>query len=162
MKTSDGKTITKKHIEAVLRTMDSTRIFRLYHLIYGGKVKKAKVYKFINFYAPTKAIASRACELSALVSVLPPYYKDQVRKSIAFESRNARHIALQRFREEVRRGLDSYTKRPIMDGDYLYWASPVFGMDDYNICRAMPVKGNERFCELLCRLADKYFPMNKQ
>lgn len=160
MITYNGKKVTKKHIEAVLRTMDSTRIFRLYHHIYGGKVEKRKVFDFIVAFAPTKSVAKKAAELSAINKPLPSYYLDQMRKSIEFNTVNARHVALQQFREEMRRGFDSYTKRPIMGHTYLYWASPVFGHNDYNKSRALPIKGNERFCELICRLADKYFPIH--
>lgn len=60
MITYNGKKVTKKHIEAVLRTMDSTRIFRLYHHIYGGKVEKRKVFDFIVAFAPTKSVAKKA------------------------------------------------------------------------------------------------------
>lgn len=163
MITYNGKKVTKKHIEAVLRTMDSTRIFRLYHHIYGGKVEKWKVFDFIVAFAPTKSVAKKAVELSAINKPLPSYYLDQMRKSIEFNTVNARHVALQQFREELRRGFDSYTKRPIMGHTYLYWASPVFGHNDYNKSRALPIlpiKGNERFCEHICRLADKYFPIH--
>ncbi len=38
MKTYDGKSITKKCIKDTIRTQDHTRIFSLYHHIYGGKV----------------------------------------------------------------------------------------------------------------------------
>ena len=160
MKTYNGKTVTKKHIEAVLRTENSTEIFRLYHQIYGGEVRKLKVYDFIREWAPTQRLARKASQLACLLGHVDlALSDDQVRKSIEFDKENAKHLVMQHFREEVRRGWDNYTKRPIMGHTYLYWVSPFYGHSDYNKSRALPIVGNERFCDLICRLADKYFPM---
>lgn len=158
MKTSNGKNITKKHIEAVLRTMNPTQIFRLYHMIYGGKVEKSKVYGFIKENAPTNKVADAAYHLAFLSKEV-----DMARMEIenlngfSYAHDNTKHIVMQHFREELRRGFDEYSKRPIMGHTYLYWASPFYGHDDYNKSRALPIAGNERFCELICSLADKYY-----
>lgn len=162
MKTINGNNITKKHIEAVLRTGDSTQIFRLYHIIYGGNVEKSKVYDFIKSFAPTNKVADSAYVLAYIGKEV-----DMARMEIenlngySYERDNAKHIVMQHFREELRRGFDEHSKRPVMGHTYLYWASPFYGHDDYNKSRALPIAGNERFCELVCRLADKYYRIDR-
>lgn len=163
MKTYNGKTISKKNIEAVLRTMDSTQIFRLCHIIYGGKVDKSQVYHFVQEFAPSNRVADAAYAIAYIGKMADMALVDvEAINGFAFAHDNARHIVMQQFREELRRGFDNYTKRPVMGHTYLYWASPLYGHDDYNKSRALPIAGNERFCEVICRLADKYFPMNNK
>ena len=158
MKTYNGKNITKKAIEAVLRSQDSTEIFRLYHMIYGGKVEKSGVYRFIQQYAPTNRVYDAAYRLAYPVKQREAW--EEARKAIAFQKANEKHIAIECLRENIARGLDGYTKRPIMGMTHLYFASPVYQHSDYNKWRSVEIKGNERFCEVICRLADKYFPIN--
>lgn len=162
MKTYKGNNITKKNIQSILRTMDPTQIFRLYYIIFGGKVTRSQVYDFIKNYAPNMKIWNKAWELSHSQK-----HNEQRNdwnkpwKIIQFREQNAKHIAIQALRDEIARGFDSYTKRPIMGHTHLYFASPVYQHSDYNKWCAMPIKGNEKFCETICRLADKYFPIAK-
>lgn len=161
MKTYNGKNITKKHIEAVLRTMDSTQIFRIVHVIYGGKVEQSQVYHFIKDFAPTNKVADASYHIAYFGKKKA---QDRIiaesHTGFLFDEANEKHIVMEHFREELRRGFDNYTKRPIMGHTHLYWASPFYGHHDYNKSRVLPIEGNERFCELICRLADKYFPMS--
>lgn len=151
--------ITKKHIQKVLRTEDPTQIFRIYVKATGEKADRAKVYEFIRAYAPTVRVFKAAYNLAYPSRSLPlALYEKDFAASVAYGKDNRRQLVMQHWRDEVRRGVDGYTKRPIMGHTWLYWASPVYGHDDYNKSRAIPIKGNERFCELICRLADKYIP----
>lgn len=112
MKTYDNKNVTKKHITAVLRTMDSTQIFRLYHIIYGGKVEKLKVYNFIEEFAPTNKVADAAYCLAYIGKQVDMARVDvEVLNGFTFSQENARHLVMQQFREELRRGFDNYSKR---------------------------------------------------
>ena len=165
MKTYNGKSISKKHIVQVLRSMNTTEIFRLYHQIYGGKVTEKDIYTFIDEFITAHRTYRKIC--SAVFNTLHHYKHiddsqvlDQSRKACAFTEKNAKHLAVQALREEIARGLDGYTKRPIMGFTHLYFASPFYGHRDYNKWRSVEIKGNERFCEVMCRLADKYFPIN--
>lgn len=159
MKTFNGKNITKKNIQSVLRTMDATQIFRIVHIIYGGKVERKQVYDFIHEYAPTNRIYDAAYRLAYPIKLREVW--DEARKAIAFQQANQKHIAIECLRENIARGLDGYTKRPIMGNTHLYFASPVYLHSDYNKWQSVEIKGNEKFCETICRLADKYFPIAK-
>lgn len=161
MKAYNGKNIAKKSVWSVLRTMDATQIFRLVHIIYGGKVERKQVYDFIREYAPSNRVYDAAYKIAYTGNCHQAEPMAMVCASIRFQKENEKHIAIQEFRNEIARGLDSYTKRPIMGKTHLYFASPVYQHSDYNKWRAMEIKGNERFCEVICRLADKYFPINK-
>lgn len=166
MKTYNGKNITKKYIQSVIRTENSTEIFRLYHLVFGGeKPRSLDVCKFIREYAPTKTLAQKAAAFSGLNKrsrLSEEAEHDQLLKSFAWRKENARHLVLCHFREELKRGFDSYSKRPTMGHTHLWWCSPVHGHADYNKSIALPIEGNERFCELICRAADKHFKFDKQ
>lgn len=160
MKTFNGKTITKKQIVSVIRTQDPTQIYRLYHHVYGVKPIAVEVCKFIEQYAPTdklyKAAYNIACRCARKFH--PVVTQGEFDKYRSWEKANCRQITMQRLRDEIARGVDGYTKRPIMGDTNLYFASPVYGHHDYNKFIALPISGNERFCELICRLADKYIP----
>lgn len=165
MKTYNGKRISKKYIVKVLRSMNTTEIFRLYHQIYGVKVTANDVYTFIDEFITAYRTYRKICtavfnSLHHCNPIDAPQVHDQSRKALDFSEKNAKHFAVQALREEIARGLDGYTKRPIMGMTHLYFASPVYGHRDYNKWRSVEIKGNERFCEVICRLADKYFPLN--
>lgn len=160
MKTFNGKSITKKQIVSVIRTQDPTQIYRLYHHVYGIKPVGVEVCKFIQQFAPTdklyKAAYKIACQSGR--KFRPVVTQDEFNKYRSWKKANCRQITMQRLRDEIARGVDGYTKRPIMGCTNLYFASLIYGHDDYNKFIAMPISGNERFCELICRLADKYIP----
>lgn len=50
----------------------------------------------------------------------------------------------------------NYAKQPMYGFTHLYFCSPVYGHRDYNKWQAIPIKGNERFCELIVKLGYKY------
>lgn len=159
MKTFNGKTITKKQIVSIIRTQDSTQIYRLYYQIYGIKPVGIEVCKFIRQFAPTDKLYKAAYKIACRCS--HKYHTSVESDYISYmewKKANIRQAVMQQLRREITRGVDSYTKRPIMGKTNLYFASPVYGHDDYNKFIALPISGNERFCELICRLADKYIP----
>lgn len=158
METYDNKTITKKEIHRILRTRNRTAIFKLFHRIYGGKVKKSDVYLFILDFAPSVGVVKDAFRI-AYDKDAKPYYNPM--SYIRYREKNLKNIAMSAFRDELKRGLDNYTKKPMICGDTLYFASPIYGAKDYNKWQMMPVQGNEHFCEILCRLADKYYQTQK-
>ena len=161
--------LTKKYIQSVMRTMDATQIYRVFCQYTGTKsvgkrgseYGRSDVCKFIKEFAPTLKIRSKAYNI-AYGGIEKTKYQIMIaqciaRKSIEFHDANVRHFALSMFRYEINRPFDSYTKRPVMDETHLYFVSPSYGFDDYNRRRMMPIKGNERFCELLVRMGDKVF-----
>ena len=156
------KKFTKKYIQSVLRTEDPTQIYRLVNQV-KGTVTKRVVYEFIDDFAPTQKIARLAYELT--YGQNKHHTERQLRGRTAinhllYREANIKHCVLEAFREEMSRGLDNYTKRPMIEGKHLWFCSPYYGYKDYNKHKMMPIKGNERFCELLVKLADKYFPMD--
>ena len=162
------KKLTKKHIQSVMRTMDATQIYHVFCQYMGTKsvgkqgseYGRSDVYQFIKEFAPTQKIRSKAYNL-AFGGSKNDYRimiaNQTTRKSIEFYDANVRHYALAMFRDEINRPFDTYTKRPVIGRTHLYFVSPTYGFDDYNKRMMMPIKGNERFCELLVRMGDKCF-----
>jgi len=158
MKTFDGKNITKKHITEVLRTQDSTKIYALYKRIYGN-VKQSGIFDFIREYAPSQRIFRMAFKLA---------YNDkhQIRRgAIDIECcskhglyrGDARKRVVDLLKRECKDVTSAYAKRPMMGFTHLYFCSPVYGHSDYNKACMIVIEGNERFCELVIKYADKFF-----
>ena len=156
MKTFNGETISKKRIQQVLRTLDRTAIFRLTKIIYGD-VERRHVYDLVKLYGPTKKIRSLALDI-AIIHVRTQDFKTMDKRHLEYRNANKYHIAMAWFRYFVKKPNSPYAKRPIIGKTNLYFASPIYLHDDYNKWRCMPIAGNERFCETICKLADKYFP----
>ena len=151
MKTYNGKNISIKQIQKVLRTMDKTQIFRIYFQIFG-KIDRHKLHEFIIEYAPSKRVLTAAYYTA--YTKRKPYYSP---KYLEFFHDNKYQQTVFLFKEYLKDRYSPYFKRPIMGEKYLYFASPVYGLSDYNKSEIMPIEGNERFCETICKLADKYF-----
>lgn len=64
---------------------------------------------------------------------------------------------VEELKRNIREGLTNYTKVPVLGYTHLYFVSPYYGHRDYNKWCALPIKGNEKFCETLIKVAKKYF-----
>lgn len=155
MKTYNGKTTSIKHIQKILRTMDKTQIFRLYYQI-CGYVDRSDLFHFILTYAPSNRVRNAAYGIAYKTYNLQ-HSEDESRKYLEFVEANKYQQAVKKFKEYAQDPKSPYTKRPMMGQTHLYFASPVYRFRDYNKWEVMPIKGNERFCETICKLADKYF-----
>ena len=156
MKTFNGETISKKRIQQVLRTLDRTAIFRLTKTIYGD-AERLHVYDLVKLYGPTQKIRSLARDI-AYFNARRHDLVTSVKRHLEYQNDNKYHIAIAWFRYFVKKPNSPYAKRPIIGKTNLYFASPIYLHDDYNKWRCMPIAGNERFCETICKIADKYFP----
>lgn len=156
---NSNKKITKKHITEVLRSRDLTQIFKLVHQFLGGKISRYDVLGFVKQNAPSDKVAD---DIRKAIVYTPnrAYRFRDYRRATEFNDANRIHIAVQRLREEIERGIDNYTKRPVLGFNHLYFCSPTYGHRDYNKCMYLPIKGYEKCCRLLVKLADKYIPMN--
>ena len=159
MKTYNGKTITKKEIERILRTEDSTQIYKLFARIHGWVPERRDVYDFICNYAPSIRVYRNA------FAITWPQKHTLERLEIEKEciSRHGfytgaqRHNVADMLRREIMEVGSRYAKRPMLGNTHLYFCSPIYGHDDYNKRRMMPIAGNERFCTLVIKIADRYF-----
>ena len=158
MKTFNGETISKKRIQEVLRTLDRTAIFRLTKTIYGD-AERLHVYDLVRIYGPTQNIRSLAYDI-AYYNARRHDLETSDKRHLEYIKANKYHIAMNVFMYHVKDPNSLYAKRPFMGQTHLYFASPIYGLSDYNKCLYMPIAGNERFCETICKLADKYFPTN--
>lgn len=88
-----------------------------------------------------------------------PIQADQIIKYFVWKVANEKHLAIEALKKniEIWKINPADAKRPMMGNIYLWFCSPAYGYSDSNKWMAMPIKGNERFCETICKLADKYF-----
>lgn len=141
---------TKKDIQAVLRTLDRTAIFRMYKNIYG-EISRNGIYDFIHEYAPNNRIYKKAYELAygglgsrnhSTHGTFEPLPLQRVVEVLVSNCKNA----------------DSpYSKMPMMGHTHLYFCHRAWGHSDYNKWCALPINGNERFCEAVIKYAQRYF-----
>ncbi len=158
MKTFNNKSISKKEIVSTLRTLDSTKIFALYHRIYG-QVDRTGIYNFIHEYAPSRRVYFNAYKL-AHSHKHANRRNDIVTECVkrhGFYRGNLRQQTVEALKRECQDVNSNYAKRPMMGNTWLYFCSPVYGHSDYNKRRMIPIKGNERFCELVIKYADRFF-----
>lgn len=159
MKTYNGKTITKKEIERILRTEDSTQIYKLFARIVGWVPDRRAVYEFVCNHAPSNRVYRNAfaitypqkhtlerLEIEKACIIRHGFYKGAQRHNVA-----------EMLRREIKEPDSPYAKRPMLGKTNLYFCSPIYGHDDYNKRRMMPIEGNERFCALVIKIADRYF-----
>lgn len=153
MKTYKGERITKKEIQAVLRSLDVTAIYRLHYRLYGT-VSAWGVLDFVKQYAPSDRVRIAAARIA--------FCPKNMAKSMCCNNYGIYHgndliEAVNYVKQQCATAGSSYAKRPMLGKTHLYFCSPVYGHDDYNKIRSIPIAGNERFCELIIKYADKYF-----
>lgn len=158
MKTYKGEKITKKEIQAVLRTLDVTAIYKLHYRIFGN-VRRDRVFDFIKQYAPTKLIKLGSWQIaySEKNKYRRQFFDDIVIRKHGIYHGNDLIEAVDYVKRQCAEAGSDYAKRPMLGKTHLYFCSPVYGHDDYNKVRSIPIAGNERFCELIIKYADKYF-----
>lgn len=146
---------TKKYIRETLRTLDQTKVFRLYVMMHPEARQfdayhlRREVADFIKEYAPTVKVARwgndvrwfnryRYCQV--------PYYGGYT---------SPRHDVIKWMEFNLQILGSPYCKRPLMGNKHLWSCSPVFGHSDYNKSILLPVKGNEHFCEAVVAYWEK-------
>lgn len=164
MKTFKGENVTKKHIAEVIRTKDVTRIYQLYFVITGQRPEHFAVSKFFEDYAPTVRLYrwlshcwmdnrnKHTIERQAIDTHC--FYRDGGYTTWPLFQKQRIVDFLKKQCQDVR---SNYAKRPMMGHTHLYFCSPVYGHSDYNKWCALPIEGNERFCETVIKYADKFF-----
>ena len=172
-----GKATTKEIVKT-LRTNDTTKICKLYKRIFGEVPTKESwvyvdgekiTYKHLDGFAVYQwakdYATSRKMDRALYVNLDRASHKW---KYSCYDEpyRHAPHGMYEPLRkqyivEELLKNCadptSNYAKRPMYGYTHLYFCSPVYGHSDYNKWRAIPIKGNERFCELVVRYADKFF-----
>ena len=140
---------TKKIIASTLRSMDSTAIFALYKKMHG-EINRSKIYAFIQENAPSLRVEKSAYKIA---------YRRNRDKNERYAKVSPFHRAevVRYLKEQCSNPSSNYAKRPMLGDTHLYFCSPAYGHRDYNKWRALPIKGNERFCEVVIKYADKFF-----
>ena len=153
-----AKRITKKEIQAVLRSLDVTAIYRLHHKLYG-KVSAWDVFDFVKQYAPSDRVRVAVGRIAFCSKNMDKRlnYDNYVRSKHGIYHGNDLIELVNYVKQQCAEAGSDYAKRPMMGKTHLYFCSPVYGHNDYNKVRSIPIAGNERFCELLIKYANKYF-----
>lgn len=168
------KRITKKEIYRTLRTYNTTKICKLYKQIHGGvptlvrggigysykALDGGKVYEWASEYA-TSAKMDRA--LYANLSIASHHWRyshydePYIYCEHGYYEPTQKMAIVNYLKEQCADPTSNYAKRPMLGYTHLYFCSPVYGHSDYNKWRALPIEGNERFCEIVIKYADKFF-----
>lgn len=153
MKTYDGKTISSERIREAIRVADITRIYQLYHLIYGGKPERSAVNAFIMRYSPSHRAAMQSLEKACKkVNDRLKRQEQDDNDTLGLKKR-----IVDKLKEWCADPASPYSKRPMYGHTHLYFCHPEWRHIDYNKWCAIPISGNERFCAMVVRYGDKYF-----
>lgn len=140
---------TKKEIVSTLRTLDRTAIFALYKRM-NGQINRYKIEDFIRTFGPTKAIRRAAHEIAFGGRRMPA----------PVETMGKRKEVVEAVKKYLSEPFSAYTKVPMLGHTRLYLCSPAYGHSDYNKSSVLPIAGNERFCEVLIKYAQKFIQYN--
>lgn len=166
--------VTKKEIYKTLRTYDTTKICRIYKKIHGevptetrgnGKYQFTcldgfKVYQWAEKFATSCKMDKMLYALLARAShhwKYSTYEMDAVYSKHGYYAPTTKQHIVEVLLNECKNPTSNYAKRPIYGYTHLYFCSPVYGHKDYNKWCALPIKNNERFCEVVIKYADKFF-----
>lgn len=172
-----GKATTKEIVKT-LRTCDTTQICRLYKRVFGEVPTEESwvyvdgvkvtykhldgfaVYQWAKDYATSRRMNRALYECLDRASHKWKYsvYDEPYRHAPhgLYEPLLKQYI-VNELLKHCQDPTSNYAKRPMYGHTHLYFCSPVYGHADYNKWRAIPIQGNERFCELVVRYADKFF-----
>lgn len=132
MKTS-AKRITKKAIKETLRTLDTTKIFRIAKLAGVNVANRSELFDWIKSNAPTQKIESEAYHLSYNAGFERERFLANVDAKNPIYNNNWRVLeAVEYAKYQKNRGFDNYSKVLIIGDTFIYWASPIFKHKDYN------------------------------
>ena len=168
------KKISKKEIIKTLRTYDTTKICKLYKKIFGmvpvetrsngtwsfNCLDGGKVYYWAKDFATSRKMDRRLyyslCRSSHHWKY-PFDAMDAVYSKHGYYQPTLKQYIVQELLRNCTDPASNYAKRPVYGHTHLYFCSPAHGHADYNKWRAIPIKGNERFCELVIKYADRFF-----
>lgn len=157
----ERKKVTKKQIERTLRSLNQTEIFRLYATIYGS-VKRSCLMDWICENAPSEKVRKKAYRIAYLSSKYNSFgerFTGASHNLWRWNLENPRQIAMMIIRREFARGFDKYTRVPYLYDGKLWLCNYRYGLKDYNGYALLEIRGNERFCNLLFRVARRHFDL---
>lgn len=154
--------VTKKQILSTLRAQNRTEIFRLYAQIHG-EVQRSGLFEFIRENAPSERVRRQAYRIAYLSDKYNRFgerYPGQSSNFWRWNLDNQRQIAMMMIRREFARGFDKYSRIPYFFDGRLWLCNYRYGLADYNGYAFLEVRGNERFCNLLFRVARRHFGLD--
>lgn len=149
------KKITKKKIWETLKSQNRTAIYKLVKEI-KGKANKVEVMDFIRENSKTEKIYKRAYEIAygTIEEWCQRSWHNKNNKHGYFEPLKKQEI-VEYLKKQTSKPINNYTKLPFYGITHLYFCSPIYVHRDYNKWCAIPIKGNEKFCELIINYAHK-------
>lgn len=129
------KTITKKQIKTELRTLNTTKIFKVAKLAGVNVSNRANLYKFIIDNAPTNKVFNSAFNLS---------YGANYSKKCVFTKNTESKIskAIRYAMQQKKAGKSPYSKILVVGNSNIYWCSPIYLHSDYN--KSIAFENNEK------------------
>lgn len=167
--------ISKKRITGVLRTYDLQKICKLYLEIHGElpmevcapaghaihHLQGLTIYNWAVKYS-TSALMTR--KLFSLLAYPSRYFTLSTEEILSKYSEHGYYAPTKMMdivnyaKAQVNRPKTSYTKTVFYGKTHLYFASPIYGHNDYNKWAAIAIEGNERFCDLIYSYVTKHIP----
>lgn len=141
---------TREEIRAIMSKGSATDLAKCFVVCTGLKYDWLEAEEFFGRFARSKKQYKRMENL---------LYETHTKHGRCIDEQYfcRRWLCVEELKRNIRDGLTNYTKVPLLGYTHLYFVSPYYGHRDYNKWCALPIKGNEKFCETLIKLAKKYF-----
>ncbi len=137
---------TKKEIQKVLRSLNTTKIFAMAKKANIDVSKRSEVFEFIRKYSPTKKVSKYAYSIAYSHNT---HHWSYYSPYLEYSETDIIH-AINYAKYQKKRGYDNYSKILIKGNRNFYWASPVYLHEDYNKGIAFPVTNkNEKYAKLI-------------
>ena len=150
-----SKTASKKALMEAIKKGDKKELFHIYAMA-GCKCNSHHPIQYIDVLIFCRQYLSDRAHRKAwnIMSASSP--EERRRHEWCKVYHSEKHQVIAALKKFIADPTSNYAKKPMYGYSNLYFCSPVYGHKDYNKWRAIPIKGNERFCELIVKLGEKY------
>ena len=150
-----SKTAIAKAIMTAIKNNDKTEFFHIYAKVTGKCNYHVYGCYWYLIYFIRDYVSGRAT-MKAQDIILHRNVHETCRMYRDNYKYTDKQRAMTLLREWIADNTSNYAKKPMYGFTHLYFAHPYYKHDDYNKRRSVEIKGNERFCELIVKLGEKY------
>ena len=150
-----SKTAIKRALMEAIKKGDKKEFFHIYAMA-GRKCNSHHPIQYIDVIIFCRQYLSDRAHREARNIILASSQEERRRHEWRKVYHSEKHQVIAALKMFMSDPTSNYAKQPMYGYSHLYFCSPVYGHSDYNKWRALPIKGNERFCELIVKLGEKY------
>lgn len=145
--------VSKTAIREAIKTQNVQNLYKFAHLL------NMNVSDLIRSSKAARKFKSEALYAVGCTNAFKRFERD-LAAPVDMKTRNAaiRREIFEYLREELKKPVSPYTKVAMLGRTRLYFCSPVYKFEDYNMwCTGLPYEGNEEFCDKVISISKRYY-----